>query len=206
MISSGAGSRERLKRTRALAISSAERSARSARAMARSSSVVSSVKIGSCIRRSRSRRRISSAEEGLPRSRRRRPCPRASRPCGGGYRARASRRRPPGAARAAAAVQERLVIVRQVEMDDEAEIGQVDAAGGDIGGHADRARPSRSDCRALLRSFWVSSPESATTEKPRSIRLACRCRTASRVWQNTMAPRLSEAHVTTPCSTSWGRS
>ena len=31
-----------------------------------------------------------------------------------------------------------------------------------------RARPSRSACSAWVRSFWVNSPDSATTEKPRS--------------------------------------
>ena len=41
-----------------------------------------------------------------------------------------------------------------------------------------RARPSRSACSAWLRSVWLSSPESATTEKPRSLRLACRWRDA----------------------------
>ena len=31
-----------------------------------------------------------------------------------------------------------------------------------------RARPSRNACSAWVRSFWVNSPDSATTEKPRS--------------------------------------
>ena len=51
-----------------------------------------------------------------------------------------------------------------------------------------RARPSRRACSASVRSFWLSSPESATAEKPRSRRLPCRWRTASRVAQNTSAP------------------
>ena len=50
-----------------------------------------------------------------------------------------------------------------------------------------RARPSRSACSAWLRSLWLSSPDSATTEKPRSSRFACRWRTALRVLQNTSA-------------------
>ncbi len=50
-----------------------------------------------------------------------------------------------------------------------------------------RERPSRSDCSASVRSFWVNSPDSATTEKPRSSSAACRCLTASRVLQNTIA-------------------
>ncbi len=37
-----------------------------------------------------------------------------------------------------------------------------------------RARPSRSACSAWVRSFWVNSPDSATTEKPRSSSVACR--------------------------------
>ncbi len=41
------------------------------------------------------------------------------------------------AAGAAAAVKQRLVVVRQVGVDDEAEIRQVDAAGRDVGGDAD---------------------------------------------------------------------
>jgi hypothetical protein len=45
-----------------------------------------------------------------------------------------------GAAGAAGAVLQRLGVVRQLGMDDEGEVGKVDAAGGDVGGDAD-ARP-----------------------------------------------------------------
>ena len=83
------------------------------------------------------------------------------------------------------------MIVRQVEMDDEAEIGQVDAAGGDIGGHTDPGAPVAQRLQGIAALALGQLARRATTEKPRSIRLACRCRTASRVWQNTMAPRLS---------------
>ena len=37
-----------------------------------------------------------------------------------------------------------------------------------------RARPSRMACSAWVRSFWLSSPESATTEKPRLLKRAVR--------------------------------
>ena len=69
-----------------------------------------------------------------------------------------------------------------------------------------RARPSRSACSAWVRSFWVSSPDSATAAKPRSTRLACRWRTASRVEQNTSAPGASKkrSRLTTACSRSFG--
>jgi hypothetical protein len=70
----------------------------------------------------------------------------------------------PGAPGAAAAVQQRFGIGRQVGMDDQIEIGQIDAAGRDVGGDADRARPSRIACSAWVRSLWLSSPDSATTE------------------------------------------
>ena len=47
-------------------------------------------------------------------------------------------------------------------------------------------------------------PDSATTEKPRSSSVACRCRTASRVLQNTNVPGDSKKRriLTTACSTS----
>ena len=50
-----------------------------------------------------------------------------------------------------------------------------------------RARPSRSAFSARVRSACVSSPEIATTSKPRSPRLAAVCCTASRVARNTSA-------------------
>ena len=58
-----------------------------------------------------------------------------------------------------------------------------------------RARPSRSACSAWLRSRWLSSPDSATTEKPRSTRLAARCarRRGSRRTRARRAPRGSAA-------------
>ena len=67
-----------------------------------------------------------------------------------------------------------------------------------------RARPSRSACSAWVRSLCVNSPDSATTEKPRSSSVACRCRTASRVLQNTSALGDSKKRstLTTACSTS----
>ena len=37
-----------------------------------------------------------------------------------------------------------------------------------------RARPSRNACSAWVRSFWVNSPDSATTEKPRSSSAVCK--------------------------------
>ena len=46
-----------------------------------------------------------------------------------------------GASRAPAAMLQRLRVIGQFGVDDEAEIGQVDAARGDIGGHAN-LRPS----------------------------------------------------------------
>ena len=49
------------------------------------------------------------------------------------------------------------------------------------------ARPSRIACSAWLRSFWLSSPDSATTEKLRLLKRAVRCLTAARVLQNTSA-------------------
>ncbi len=69
-----------------------------------------------------------------------------------------------------------------------------------------RARPSRSDCSARERSAWESSPESATAEKPRSVRLACSRFTLARVAQNTMAMRGSSRRrmFTTARSISWG--
>ncbi len=50
-----------------------------------------------------------------------------------------------------------------------------------------RARPSRMACSAWLRSFWLSSPDSATTEKPRLENRVVNRLTASRVLQNTSA-------------------
>ena len=50
-----------------------------------------------------------------------------------------------------------------------------------------RARPSRIACSALVRSAWLSSPDSATTEKPRLASRLARCLTASRVAQKTSA-------------------
>jgi hypothetical protein len=51
-----------------------------------------------------------------------------------------------------------------------------------------RARPSRMACSAWVRSFWLSSPDSATTEKPRLLQAGrVRWFTASRVLQKTMA-------------------
>ncbi|MNY80573.1 hypothetical protein D3C86_2216750 [compost metagenome] len=50
-----------------------------------------------------------------------------------------------------------------------------------------RARPSRMACSAWVRSFWLSSPDSATTEKPRLLKRAVRWLTAARVEQKTMA-------------------
>ncbi len=50
-----------------------------------------------------------------------------------------------------------------------------------------RACPWRRLSMARLRSFCPRSPEIATEENPRSVKIACNCRTASRVWQNTIA-------------------
>ena len=80
-----------------------------------------------------------------------------------------------------------LRIVRQIGVDDEIEVRQVDAARGDVGRDADAGAAVAQRLQRLVRSFWVSSPDSATTEKPRSSSVACRCRTASRVLQNTSA-------------------
>jgi hypothetical protein len=74
-----------------------------------------------------------------------------------------------GAAGAAAAVKQGGAVLRQVGVDDEVEVRQVEAACRHVGGDADpRARPSRRACRAWVRSFWLSSPDRATAEKPRS--------------------------------------
>ena len=69
-----------------------------------------------------------------------------------------------------------------------------------------RACPSRNACNARVRSFWVSSPDSATAVKPRSSRLACKCRTPSRVAQNTRAVGASKKRntLTTACAASPG--
>ena len=77
---------------------------------------------------------------------------------------------PPGPAGAAAAVDQHLRVLGQVGVDHEAEIGQVEAAGGDVGGDADAgAAVTQRLQRDQLRSRWPISPDRATTvEKPRS--------------------------------------
>ena len=89
-------------------------------------------------------------------------------------------------------------------MNDEIEVRQVDAARRDVGGDADARASVAQRLQRLVRSFWVNSPDSATTEKPRSDSVACRCRTALRVLQNTSAPGDSKKRstLTTACSTS----
>ena len=54
-----------------------------------------------------------------------------------------------------------------------------------------RARPSRMACKAWVRSVWLSSPDSATTEKLRFDSRVVRRFTAMRVLQKTMAFRAS---------------
>ena len=69
-----------------------------------------------------------------------------------------------------------------------------------------RARRSRSACSALLRSFWLCSPDSATAANPRSCNVACRRRTLSRVAQNRIAVSAScrRSRLTTADSMSAG--
>ena len=50
-----------------------------------------------------------------------------------------------------------------------------------------RARPSRIACRAWERSDWLSSPDSATTGRPRLEKRAARWAAEARVVQNTSA-------------------
>ena len=102
---------------------------------------------------------------------------------------------------------EGLGVARQLDMDDEAEIGQIDAARGDSVATSTRARPSRSACSAWLRSFWLCSPDSATALKPRSTSELCSRRTFSRVAQNSKAlsASCSRSRLTTACSMSAGR-
>jgi len=88
-------------------------------------------------------------------------------------------------------MEQRFGIGRQVGVDDEFEARQVDAAGGNIVAIQTRARPSRIACSAWVRSFWLNSPERATTEKPRLWSRAVRWFTAARVEQKTMVLRAS---------------
>ena len=80
-------------------------------------------------------------------------------------------------------------VLRHLGVDDEPEVGQIDAARGDVGGDAHPRPAVAQACRAWLRSCWPSSPDSSTAEKPRSSSMACRWRTDSRVLQNTSARR-----------------
>ncbi len=68
----------------------------------------------------------------------------------------------------AGTVLQNLGIVRNIGVDDKIEVRQVDAARRHVVATQTRARPSRKACNAWVRSFCVNSPESATTEKPRS--------------------------------------
>ena len=88
---------------------------------------------------------------------------------------------------AAAPVLERLRVLREVGVEHEGDAGEVEAAGGDVGGDEDPGAAVAERLSARVRSAWVSSPESATTSKPRSERLAAVCWTASRVPRNTRA-------------------
>ena len=54
-------------------------------------------------------------------------------------------------------------------MDDQAEVGQIEAAGGDVGGDADAgAAVAQGLQRVACAPLWVISPERATAAKPRS--------------------------------------
>jgi hypothetical protein len=97
--------------------------------------------------------------------------------------------RPAGAA---APVQQHLAVVRQVGMDDEPEVRQVDTARRHIGGDADTRPPGAERLQGVYALALGSLPDNATAAKPRSRRLPYRCLTASRVEQNTSAPRASK--------------
>ncbi len=111
--------------------------------MARSSSPASSVRMGSASSRSRSSARISSARGGTPQCA---AMPAAassrsgSRAAEGGTSRTLTPLRParPGAA---AAMLQHLRVARQVRVDDEAEVRQVEAARGDVGGDAHLGAP-----------------------------------------------------------------
>ena len=77
-------------------------------------------------------------------------------------------------------------------MDDEAEIGQVEAARGDVGRDADAGaavaqRLQRVGALVLGQLARQRDDGEAALEQ-----VACRCRTASRVLQNTSAPGASK--------------
>jgi hypothetical protein len=79
-----------------------------------------------------------------------------------------------------------VAIVRQLGVDDEAQVRQVDAARRNVGRHTNPRTPVRSNACRRVALPLLSSPDSATAEKPRSCRLA-ELAHRSRVLQNTSA-------------------
>ena len=175
------------------ALRSASRPAASARSSSDGSSMRGDLAQQPLAGRARGSRR---PRAGPTRPPRRAPMPAAARPCGGGCRATTSTRDAlaPGPAGAAAAVEQRRrgSCGRSAWMTRPRSGRSRPRAATSVATQT-RARPSRRACSASRALASGSArPTAPRREKPRSRRLACRCRTASRVAQNTSAPGLSK--------------
>ena len=93
----------------------------------------------------------------------------------------------PGAAGAARAVLQRLGVARQLDMDDQREVGQVDAARGDVGRDQHPGAAVAQRLQRLVALVLAVLARQATALKPRSVRLEWSRRTLSRVAQNSSA-------------------
>ena len=76
-----------------------------------------------------------------------------------------------GAARAADAVHVALAVLRRVEVDDVADVVEVEPAGGDVGGDERPRLPERKRSSDFSRADWDMSPCSATAATPRRVQL-----------------------------------
>lgn len=72
-------------------------------------------------------------------------------------------------------------------MDNQPQIRNINTAGGYVCCYAHAGLAVAQAFYGAATFVLPRSPEMATEEKPRSVRIACNWRTASRVWQNTIA-------------------
>jgi len=82
---------------------------------------------------------------------------------------------------------QRLGVVRKFRVNDQSEIGQVDAARSHISRHANARSSISQRLHGLVAFMLAQFSRQKHAEKPRSSKVACKCRTASRVLQNTIA-------------------